>query len=179
MGTYARIHIDIKLLKETPHKLIKLLDGVINLDLHEDNSTLFEINSEVSPFNKHQFFKQPRWIGFLRGGNANEPEDGVVDPTMVTTVAGYYHIKIDSEFKCQDAEIDLFIDLISPYLASRKKTKCVGWQRWDYSWEMTKIPLYANSRNIKELERERANEESAKLTKVILVNPLIPNFLFD
>lgn len=122
MGTYTQFFFKAKLdLREHPD-IARMLIEVRN---RKDDSYEYP---------DHPFFKSERWLMLFHCGNWDDNVMGM----RIYLVPGrqeIYELRIESEFKCYDNEIEKFVDWIYPYVAGRKKKQYVGWffpEFWDH-----------------------------------------------
>ena len=125
MGFYTKFNFTARLNDSTPSPVIDLLNRVINeRDLGHDKM-FFKSEDVFKPEFDHCFFKCGRWYMLFLSCNFDDDLKGGVFQKKKDV----WSIKIETEFKNYDGEIDLFIHWISPFIRGRKKKQYLGWSQ--------------------------------------------------
>lgn len=123
MGYYTEIKIECKIHKDAPKELLDVLDYFLNGAYFEDQEW-----DSYKPKLEHPFFNCSRYTSCLVGANCVELEPRYFTKNLDT---GHYKLKIHSEFKNYEGEIESFIGLITPYVVGRKKKQYIGYSHTD------------------------------------------------
>lgn len=130
MGYYTRLHIDVRLKRETPKEFLRVIDAEICQ--RPWNSILPAVDPKIN----HPFFNCYRWPAMFTCINFNE---SLGSTFRKHKAHGYWLLKIDTEFKNYDDEIELFVDWISPWIIGRKKKQYIGWYQGEGDDHRTNI----------------------------------------
>lgn len=123
MGHYTELHAIIKLRKDTPKEVIDLLRRVVkDGDIGIGEKRIFNHTDVPKPDIDHPFFDCTRWYMLLLSNNF-DPNKG---SSFIETTSGVT-IKLNTEFKNYDNEIEHFFSWIKPYVRGRKKKTYLGW----------------------------------------------------
>ena len=117
MGYYTKFEFSAKLRGDTPPEVIGLLQKIIS-----DGHKLADIDNLPEWALELPFFQTPDWDMVFFGKNC----ENYPDPILITKEGKYWILKIWSELKGYDDEIEEFIKWITPYIKNRKLKHYVG-----------------------------------------------------
>ena len=107
----------LKLKKDTPVKIIELLDRCINTK--EGQLPEFQELEKM-----HDFFLTKRWKTLLY--SIQELKEG---ETSFTKKGNHYFLQIACDINYEDGEIDRFCDWIYPYIVGHKPKEYIGYRQ--------------------------------------------------
>ena len=132
MSYYTRVHLEIKLRKDTPIPLINTLYRFINYKLFPWPNTDRKEKAYFKSDYPHPFFETDQFFTFFVGYDLG---------SKMFIRDQHWNLVIESEFQNRYGEIDKFIDLITPFVVGRKKKEYVGWHKGE-NYENQRINTY-------------------------------------
>jgi len=125
MGMYTELKINVVLKENTPPCVIEFLNNIINRQ-HLDGENVLTTSRNLFPHFNHEFFECDRWELLLIS-----TKGGYTEGRYFTKLEGKYVLKLHTEFKNYDNEIDKFIHWMSSFVEYKRRPHRVGYRNFE------------------------------------------------